>query len=269
MNKKQIKLILSLASVILILGVSVYPMRISKSVFAEKNQSSETKDKIDSNQTETAEPIETPEPTETPEQEIENEEEVEQTHQEVKNEIETGNIKKVEIQSSLENPGKGSVKLEKTNGSTTEKTVSASQNTSIVDVETQSGKVSIHVGKDGIVTLTNNGINIQTEFPVVIDPKSQTIAIKTPNGVTIINTLPSQALDNINKADKPTTVQTAVLGAQNGETYYDISGLQEGKLFGFIPIKANVETKINAQDGTKISVSKPWYLNIFGFAYSI
>lgn len=269
MNKKQIKLILSLASIILILGLSIYPTRISKPVFAENNQSSEVKDKIDSVNIETPEPKGTPEPTETPEQEVENEKEVEQTHQEIKNEIETGNIKNVEIQSSLENPGKGSITLERTNGSTTEKTVSSSQNASIVDVETQSGKVSIHVEKDGTVTLINNGINIQTTFPVVIDPKSQTIAIKTPSGVTIINTLPSQALDNITKTDKPTTIQTAVLGAQNGETFYNISGLQERKFMGFIPVTANVETKINAQNGEKISVSKPWYLNIFGFLYSI
>ncbi len=242
-------------------------MGTPKQVFADNNQSSETKDTTDNNQTETAKPIETPEPTDVPEQE--NEQEVEQTHQEVKNEVEKGTVDKVEIQSSAENPGKGSLKLERTNGSTTEKTVSASQNASIIDVQTQAGQVTIHVGKNGMVTLVNNGINIQTDFPVVIDPKSQTIAIKTPSGVTIINTMPSQDLNNIQNTDKPTTIQTAVLGAQSGETYYDISGLQQGKLFGFIPVTAKVETKINAQDGTKISVSKPWYLNIFGFAYSI
>lgn len=236
-------------------------MKISKPVFAQNAR-------VISANTETAEtpdPIETPEP----ENEVENEQEVEQAHQEVKNEVQRGNVDKIEVQPSSEIPGKGSVKLERTNGSTTEKTVSASQNASIVDVETQAGRVAIHVGKNGMVTLVNNGINIQTEFPVVIDPKSQTIAIKTSSGVTIINTLPSQALGNIKNTDKPTTVQTAVLGAQNGETYYDISGLQRGKLFGFIPVTSKVETKINTQDGAKISVSKPWYLNIFGFAYSI
>lgn len=95
------------------------------------------------------------------------------------------------------------------------------------------------------------------------------MAIKTPSGVTNIASLPSQALNNVLPTDKPTTIESAVLGEQDGKPYYDIKGVQQRKFLSFVPVSANVETKIDAQNGSTISVDKPWYLDILGFLYSI
>ncbi|MCL4382655.1 MAG: hypothetical protein M1575_01110 [Patescibacteria group bacterium] len=220
-------------------------------------------------QVEQAEPTEAPEPTETPEQEQEHEQEAEKIHQEVQKEIQNNNVDKVELHPTSEKPGEGTLKIEKVNGSSTEKTVPSSVASLISIQNSQAGSVSISVSKNGTVTLVNGGITVQTNYPVVIDPQTQTIAIKTTNGVTVINSLPSQALNGVQPIDKPTTIQSAVLGTQNGQAYYDVKGVQQRRFVGLVPIKANVETKIDAQNGSTISVNKPWYLNIFGFLYSI
>ncbi len=208
---------------------------------------------------------EAPEPTETPE----HEQEAKDIHNEVENEIKNGKVESVEVHPTSEKPGEGTLKLENTNGSSTEKTVPSSTASLISVQNSQAGPVSISVNKNGTVTLVNGGITVQTNYPVVIDPKSQTIAVRTPSGVTVINTLPSQALSGVQATDKPTVVQSAVLGVQSGEAYYDIKGVQHRKFLGVFPITANVETKIDVQNGSTISTDRPWYLDTFGFLYSV
>ncbi|MCL5003991.1 MAG: hypothetical protein M1352_01840 [Patescibacteria group bacterium] len=215
-----------------------------------------------------AESPESPEPKDTPEQEKQSEQETEKIQKDVQKEIESRSVNKVEVQPTSSASAEGKIKLEKTDGSSSEKTVPAS-NASLINVQnSQAGNISVSVSRSGAVTLVNGGITIQTNYPVVVDPKSQTIAIRTPGGVTVINTLPAQALKGLPAADKPTAVQSAVLGEQNGQAYYDVKGPQLRKFLGIIPVSAPVETRINAMTGSAISIVKPWYLNIFGFLYT-
>ncbi len=256
-----------------VLGGIIYQNQQSTSVFGKtvSNQTVLGEESENSEGQEETEEVEAPEPTEEPEPEEsteEDEQEAEDIHDEIENEVEQGKVEKVEVHPTSEKPGEGTLKIEKTNGSSTEKTVPSS-NASLISIQnSQAGTVSISVNKDGTVTLLNNGISVQTQYPVVIDPKSQTFAIRTPNGVTVINTLPSQALVGIDTADKPTTIQTAVLGAQDGQAYYEVTGTQDRKFIGLIPVTANIETKIDAQNGSIITVNKPWYLNLLGFLYT-
>lgn len=218
---------------------------------------------------EEAEPTEAPEPTETPEQEKEHEQEAKNVQHEVENQVQQGNVEKVEVRPSSAKPGEGTLRIEKTNGTVQEKTVPTSQ-TSLISIQNpEAGTVQVSVGKDGTATIVNNGITVQTNYPVVIDLNTKTVGIKTPSGVTIISTLPSQAVNNLSPSDKPTIVQSAVLGEQNGQPYYDISGVQHRKFVGLVPVNANIETRIDAQNGTVISSQKPWFLNFLGFLYSI
>lgn len=230
----------------------------------EIKENPETKETV-----EQAEPTEAPDSVETPEQENERNREADRVHQEVEKEIQNGTVEKVEVQGSPEKSGEGKLKIQNTNGPSTEKTVQPSAASLISVQNSQTGTVSVSVNKNGTVTLINNGITIQTSYPVVIDPKSQTIGVKTPTGVTVINAFPSQVLSGVQAADKPAVVHSAILEMQNGEAYYDIKGIQERRFLGLIPVTANVEAKINAQNGSMISINKPWYLNSLGFLYSI
>lgn len=269
-SQSSLKVIIPVIVILLLAGIITTARTVqSTRVLGEKTIAMESKDgkNSDSNSKEKVEQPETPEPTEIPEQE--NEQEVEKAHNEVKNEVQKGTVEKVEINPTSKKTGEGTVKLENTDGTTTEKVAPASTNASLIEVQNpQGGIVAMHVNKDGTVTLVNNGVTVTTNYPVVIDPKSQTIAIRTPSGVTVINTLPSQALNGVDAADKPTTIQSAVLGAQDGQAYYEVTGTQERKFLGIVPVTANVQTKINADNGSVASVNRPWFLNLLGFLYS-
>lgn len=275
-NNKTLKYLLSVFLVSFLLAGTLAALQNQHStrVLGEQTKQKESaENKEGFEDKEEAEPSETPEPTEKPEQEQEqeqeHEQEVEKIHQEVENEVQKGNIEKVEIHPTSEKPGKGTLKVEKANGALTQETVPSSTASLISVQNSQAGVVSISVSKNGTITMINGGIAVQTNYPVVIDPKSQTIAIKTPSGVTVINSLPSQALNNVQPTDKPTIIESAVLSVQDGKPYYSVRGVQQRKFVGLLPVTANIETKIDAQNGSTISVNKPWYLNILGFLYSI
>lgn len=267
------KLLLSILVVSLLISAGVLVAQTggpSSRVLGEQASSSaknEHKDKPE--KVEEKEPEESPEPTETPDpQEVEHEQEAANVQHEVENQVQKGNVEKVEVHPSSDTPNAGALKLENTDGTTTEKSVPPSK-TSLISIQNaQAGTVQVSVGSNGTVTLVNNGITVTTNQPVIVDPKTQTIGIKTATGVTLISTLPSQAMNDLKPSDKPTVIQSAVLGEQDGQAYYDISGVQKRKFVGLIPVNANVETKISAQNGTLISSEKPWYLNFLGFLYT-
>lgn len=258
---------------LLVLGGVMYQNQQSTSVLGKTafNQTVLGEESEASEKQEEVEPTEAPEPTETPEPEEPteaDEQEAEDIHDEIENEVKQGKVEKVEVEPTSGTQGEGTLKVERVNGATSEKNVPISNSPLIQLQNAQVGTVSISIGKNGTITLVNNGVTVTTNYPVVIDPKSQTVAIRTPSGVTVINTLPSQAFDGISTADKPTTIQSAVLGAQDGQAYYEVTGTQERKFLGIVPVTANVQTKINADNGSVASINRPWFLNLLGFLYT-
>lgn len=269
-SQSSLKVII-FAIIISLLAGTIIVSRVVQSahVLGEKTTAIENENEgsSDLNNQEKVEQPEAPEPTEISNQE--NEQEAEKAQNEVKNEVEKGTVEKVEIDPTSEKTGESTVRIENTDGTTTERAAPVSTNTSLIKVQNpQAGMVAIRVDKNGTVTLVNNDVTVSTGFPVVIDPKSQTIAIRTPNGVTVINTLPSQALNGVGAADKPTTIQSAVLGAQDGRAYYEVTGTQKRKFLGLMPVTADIQTKINADNGGVVFVNRPWFLNFLGFLYT-
>lgn len=256
-----------------ILGGVVYGNQQSKNVLGKttSNQTVLGEDSEASEGQEETEELEAPEPTEIPEPDEPteaDEQEAEDIHDEIEKEVEQGKIEKVEVEPISKKEGEGTLRVERINGTTNEKNVPVS-NTPLMQFQNdQAGTVSISVGKDGTITLINNGITVTTNYPVIIDPNSQTIAVRTANGIKPINTLPSQAFVGIDAVDKPTTIQTAILGAQDERVYYKVTGIQKRKFLGIIPVSADVQTIINADNGGVTSVNRPWFLNLFGFLYT-
>lgn len=265
-KNSHLPLLLPLLIVSLVVG-GVFLSQINNptSVLGEQTSNSGKNEQVKGpEKSEEVEPKETPDP-----KEAEHEQEAKDIQHEVESQVQQGTVEKVEVHPSPATPNAGSLKLEKSDGTTSEKTVPVSKTSLISVPNSQSGPVQVSVGANGTVRLVNNGITVTTDQPVVIDPKSQTVGIKTATGVTLISTLPSQAINDLQPSEKPTVVQSAVLGEQNGQVYYDVVGIQKRKFVGIIPVNAHVETKINAQNGTVISSNKPWYLNFLGFLYTI
>lgn len=110
---------------------------------------------------------------------------------------------------------------------------------------------------------------IETNYPVIIDPQTKTVAMRTETGITVINMFPSQILPQLSPANKPTTTQSVRLTNDNNQPTYLISGQQTRRFAGIFPVEAQVKTRVSAHDGSLLSVDEPWYFRNLGFLYSL
>lgn len=82
------------------------------------------------------------------------------------------------------------------------------------------------------------------------------IYVKTSMGDKEIKILPEEAIFNANKIEN---VNEIVIGQEDGEAVYLISGTKKARLFFIFSIIAEVEQKINVEDGELVSIKKPWW----------
>lgn len=115
--------------------------------------------------------------------------------------------------------------------------------------------------------LTVNGITANAHFPISFDPATNQLFVNTPNGPRPIRTLPDQAAriateeGIIKKIDSIDMLEATQSGELN-EPVIKVKGQKTGKLFGFIPVQADVQTDISQQDGTIIDTTEPFWLKL-------
>ncbi len=211
------------------------------------------------------EPAAVPEPTDVPEVH----QQVEKVQQEVSKQTENNNLQSVEVQPPQVGSDSGKVILNQQGNTTQELQTPVSSSTSVTQITTpQAGTVSVHIGGANAITIQNGPYTITTQYPVVINPTDQTMAIRTPSGVTVIKTFPSQVFQNATPTNKLSSVSSLNLTDQQGTPIYQADGIQVRKFLGIIPVSANVKEQINAQTGQVMNTNLPWYYSLFGFAFS-
>ena len=232
-----------------VLGTSTY--------LADKENSQESGDTSGQEKTDQVEPTDAPEARQ----------QTEQVQKEVERQIETKNVNEVEVQPAQESSGSGKVILQQREN-TKELSIPVSSTTPITQISNpQAGTVSVHVGGANNIVIDNGPYIITTQYPVVINPTDQTLAIKTPSGVTLIKTFPTQVFQSLPEKNKLTSVSSLNLTDQQGTPIYQANGIQVRKFLGVIPVQATVEEQINAQNGQVVSSDLPWYFSLFGFAF--
>lgn len=231
------------------------------------SEQSETKEQVEKREDQESE--ETPEPTESPEQEEADEQEAEKIHQEVEQEVKRGQLESIEVTPRKENKKNGTLILEQKNGQTLEKQIPTSQSPVATLQNVLLGNVSLSVNESGTVTLVHEGVRIETTYPVVIDPQTKTVAIRTESGVSIISMFPSKILSQLSSADKPTVTNSIQLTNENNIPTYAISGMQKRRFAGIFPVEAPFQTNVSAKDGSVLSIDEPWYFRNLSFLYSI
>ncbi|MBI4080493.1 MAG: hypothetical protein HY430_01860 [Candidatus Levybacteria bacterium] len=113
-----------------------------------------------------------------------------------------------------------------------------------------------------------------TNFPVSIDLATNTLTVNTPAGQRTLTVLPDQAIQNLLAANivnriggqavidaarsgELTSVsQLATLGVQNGVPIYEINGISDQKLLGFIPVAIEKTVTVSAQTGEVVSTQE-------------
>ncbi len=204
------------------------------------------------------------EPTDIPEKA----QQTEQIQNQIERQVQNKEVNQIEVQPPSEGSDSGKVLLQSNNMQTQELKAPITTQTSVTQINTaNAGTVSVRVGGPNNVTIENGPYTISSQFPVVIDPTTNTIAIKTPSGVTIIKTLPVQAFQNLPTDSQLSSVSAVTLTSTNGTPVYQAQGVQIRKLFGLIPVQAPVQLQVNAQNGQVVSTKLPWYYSLFGFAF--
>lgn len=110
-----------------------------------------------------------------------------------------------------------------------------------------------------------------TDFPISVDLATNQVFVTTPTGQKTVTVLPEQAIQNliaaniVNRIGGNAIVNEAVnnnltsvsqlitLGEKNGIPVYEITGISDQKLLGFIPVKVEKDLTVSAVTGNVLS----------------
>lgn len=211
------------------------------------------------------------EPTDTPEQEDEDEENLSQFSFENLKELRVRteeNKTKIRIDSTggrfeLENEnGRLKIKIKQENGDEVEL-----ENDTLDDINEALEEEDIHVA-----TTSGRGFRIrrgefeaETRFPLSINPTTNQLTVTTPAGEKDVAVLPDQAVANLLRmkfidkvaSDSATgTSQNISLGLLNDEPTFQVKGLDDQKLLGFLPVSIQKISFVSAQTGQVIKIDE-------------
>jgi hypothetical protein len=119
--------------------------------------------------------------------------------------------------------------------------------------------------QDGSSNISSNGTKARTLFVISINDQTGEMFISTPSGDKTIKILPDQVMSLIQKSGVQNQVDNIELkdNPTVSEPVFDVKGQKIGKIFGFIPFSAPVETQVGAQTGKIISTKQSFFTQLF------
>lgn len=221
---------------------------------------------------------ETPEPTE-----VEDENQDETTSQ-----FSLNNLKELQVRTEknktkikLDSRG-GSFELENEDGKLKIKVKERNGNEFELESETLDD-INEALRSEGISVATSSGNNIrikrglfeaETHFPLSISPTTNTLTITTPAGVKDVAVLPDQAVANLlrerhidriasgSALENPTGIR---LGLLNDNPVFQVSGTDDQKFLGILPISINKISFISAETGKLIKIDESFLNKLLDF----
>ena len=163
----------------------------------------------------------------------------------------------------LENEdGKLKIKIKQENGNEVE-----IENDSLDDINEILEEEDIH-----IATTSGHGFRIRrgqfeagTRFPLSINPQTNQLTVTTPAGEKNVAVLPDQAVENLLRlkfidivaTDSATgTSENISLGLLNDEPTFQIKGLDNQKLLGFLPVSIQKTSFVSAESGEVLKIDQ-------------
>ena len=150
------------------------------------------------------------------------------------------------------------------------------QEQELFKIEDRLGRSDIKIATEGAKLLVaRNNIGALSNFPLQLDLNTNQLIVSTPAGSKTVTTLPDQAVQNllatnvISRLDPAVLQQAAqqgdltsvsgvvALGERNGILSYEIAGLRDFKLLGFIPITTPVTVFVSAETGQTVAQEQP------------
>lgn len=145
----------------------------------------------------------------------------------------------------------------------------------IVKIVDRLDKTGIKIATDGgKLLVARNQIGALSNFPLQVDLNTNQLIITTPAGTKTVSTLPDQAVQNMLVAgvisrlgpsaiaEAARTGQVATvsgiiqLGVRNNIPVYEIPGIRDFRLLGFIPVSVPVTAIVAAEGGELITTEQ-------------
>lgn len=143
-------------------------------------------------------------------------------------------------------------------------------------IEDRLGRNDIKVATEGAkLLIARNNIGALSNFPLQFDLNTNQLIASTSAGSKTLTTLPDQAVQNLLAANiisrlDPAVLQQAAqqgdltsvsgvvaLGERNGVLSYEIAGLRDFRLLGFIPITTPVTVFVSAETDQTVAQEQP------------
>lgn len=140
------------------------------------------------------------------------------------------------------------------------------------ELEDDGIKIASAAGKLAVV---KNKFAASTNFPLSINPDTNELIVTTPAGQKVVTILPDQAVQNmlatnvISRLGTQAIVDAALqnqvasasaiiaLGVRNNVPIYEIPGIRDFRLLGFIPVSAPVTAVVSAETGKLVTAEQP------------
>lgn len=136
----------------------------------------------------------------------------------------------------------------------------------VVDRADKSGiKISTAGGE---LLVARNQIGATSNFPLQVDLNTNQLIVTTPAGTKVVTVLPDQAVQNMLAANvisrlgpssltKVASVSGVIqLGEQNNVPVYEIQGIKQFNLLGFIPVERPVTAVVSAETGELVTTQQ-------------
>lgn len=138
-------------------------------------------------------------------------------------------------------------------------------------------KIAIEGGK---LLVARNSVGALSNFPLQIDLNTNQLIASTSAGTKVLTVLPDQAIQNMLAANVISRLNTQelisqtqlgnltsvadviTLGERNEIPIYEIRGLKEHNLFGFIPITTETKVFVSAETGQEVAIEQSLLANI-------
>lgn len=135
----------------------------------------------------------------------------------------------------------------------------------------------------GQLLIAKNGVGALSNIPLQIDLETNELIANTSTGQRVLTVLPDQAVQNmlaaniisrlgssavsraVQSGEISTVSQVVTLGELNDEPVYEIEGLQDQKLLGFIRVSIPVTLFVSTNTGDLVSQQKSLPSSILDF----
>lgn len=135
---------------------------------------------------------------------------------------------------------------------------------------TDSAKKAPRIASDGAkMGFINKTEGAISAFPLTLDKATNSLIVTTPSGEKTVTILPDAAIKNMlaskvmsyvtsvpAEGELASTDKLVTLTQKDDVLVYEIDGVREHKLFGFIPLKSKVKAFVSAENGQVVKTEQ-------------